>query len=164
MILVSASFVAVRVESVRAATVDITLYGSAGGITSSPPYGWGNSSSTITEPGPTLTVSQYDFVSLTLFSQDGLGHEFFVDYNNNSLVDPGEPVSPSFSTSIVFGFNATRAGVFTYLCRFYPSIMHGTFVVTPAVPEYSNAVIVSLFTITTLVLLVTHSRRRERGV
>lgn len=162
MILVSASFAAVRVEKVRAANVDITLYGSAGGITSSPPYGWGNSSSTITDPGPTLSVNQNDFVNLTLFGQDGLGHEFFVDYNNNSLVDPGEPVSPSFTTSIVFGFNATQVGVFTYRCRFHPSMMQGTFVVTPAVPEYSGAVIVSLFTMTTLMLLVTYNRKRLR--
>jgi hypothetical protein len=162
MILVSASFVAVRVEKVRAATVDITLYGSAGGITSSPPYGWGNSSSTITDPGPTLSVSQNDFVNLMLFGQDGLGHEFFIDYNNNSLVDPGEPVSRSFTSSTVFGFNATQTGVFTYRCRFHPSMMHGTFVVTPAVPEYSGAVIVSLFAVTTLIFFATRNRKRMR--
>ncbi len=93
--------------------------------------GWGFTSGTITSPGPTMTVSQGDLVNLTLTSQDGLPHQFFVDYNGNGSPDAGEPTSPQFSSTINFQFTATLAGGFTYRCVIHPLVMFGTFIVTP---------------------------------
>jgi len=122
----------VTVTSIQKAdtvSVNITLYGSAGGIYNYPPYGWGNTSTSITSPGPPLSCNQHNIVNLTLFSYDGMEHQFFVDYNNNSLVDVGEPMSPIFTASTFYAFNATVSGTFTYRCAFHPSLMYGVFTV-----------------------------------
>jgi plastocyanin len=135
--------IAGNTEKVKADTVNFTLYGSAGG-------GWGFASNTISSPGPNITVTQNDYVNLTLVSQDGAPHQFFVDYNNNNVADAGEPASPQFSGTIVFGFNATNSGNFTYRCNFHPSIMFGTFTVNQTVPEFSSLIILPFFAVATL--------------
>src|SRR5713101_6864523 len=56
-----------------------TLYGSLS------PGGWGPTSTSITQPGPTLTVQPGESVSLTLFSADSIPHRFCVD--NESTPD-----------------------------------------------------------------------------
>jgi len=119
VLLIGISTASIRIQEARAAaTVNITLYGSAGGYYLTPPYGWGLTTTNIISPRPTITIDQYDYLNLTLYSQDGLLHQFFLDYNNNSVIDTGEPASPAFSSSTVFGFNATtsaRAIVFHVL-------------------------------------------------
>lgn len=114
---------------VNASVDNYNLFGSA-------TQGWGFTATTITRPGPNITVALGDTVNLTLTSADGLAHLFFVDYNGNGVADAGEPASPSFSGTINFQFNVTTAGTFTYYCAFHPSIMHGTFtVVSTASPD-----------------------------
>src|SRR3989442_1100957 len=71
--------------------VNYTLYGNAVG-------GWGFSSATIREPGPNITVFYGDRVNLTLFGTDSAPHSWFIDYNNDMTVSPGEPSSKT-STS-----------------------------------------------------------------
>ena len=94
--------------------------------------GWGLTATTITEPGPQLTVSVGDEVTLTLTSADGQPHNWFIDYDNDRQVDTGEPSSADFETStITFIFTPDRAGTFTYRCRIHPSTMTGTIVVQP---------------------------------
>jgi hypothetical protein len=150
-----------RVQRVQAATVDITLYGSAGGgYYGGGQGGWGFTSASISSPGPAISVNQYDYVNLTLFSYDSNAHRFYVDYNNDSVVDAGEPVTSSFSSSIVFGFNASVSGTFTYRCAFHPSVMYGMFTVNPAVPEFSPILAMPLFTLVTLVAVLAHRRKR----
>lgn len=113
-----------NVFQVRGGTSSFHLFGSAS-------LGWGFTAGTITSPGPTMTVSQGDLVNLTLTSQDGFPHQFFVDYNGNAIPDAGEPTSPQFSSTINFQFTATVAGNFTYRCAIHPFVMFGSFIVTP---------------------------------
>ncbi len=154
--LVAATFgMAGNTEKVKADTVNFRLYGSAGG-------GWGFASNTISSPGPTITVTQNDYVNLTLVSQDGFPHQFFVDYNNNSVADAGEPASPQFSGTIVFGFNATNSGNFTYRCNFHPSIMFGMFTVNQTVPEFTSLIILPLFAVATLLAAIVYRTKRSQ--
>jgi plastocyanin len=110
----------------RASVDNFHLFGSAS-------QGWGFTAGTMSSPGPAITVTKGDLVNLTLTSQDGFTHRFFVDYNGNGIIDPGEPASPSFSGTINYQFTATTAGTFTYYCSFHPGVMRGTFTVTQSV-------------------------------
>jgi LPXTG-motif cell wall-anchored protein len=117
------AFVAPRVQ---AASVPITLHGDA-------LMGWGNTSTSITSPGPTLTVHVGDSVTITLISEDDMPHKFLIDYNGDGGSDAGEPESDQFTSQITMPtFTADRAGTFTYLCEFHPGAMRGTIVVLPS--------------------------------
>ena len=154
VLLIGISVSSIRIQEARAATtVNITLYGWAS-------YGWGFTSANITSPGPTITINQYDYLNLTLISYDGVTHQFFVDYNNNSVIDPGEPRSDAFSSSTNFGFNATISGTFTYRCAVHPSIMYGTLIVQQAVPEFSPFLILPLFIAATVAVAVVCRTKR----
>lgn len=90
IVLFLAAVAATQVFTVRAATTrNFTLYGS---YTS----GWGFTAANITSPGPTIVVEQGDNVSLTLISNDGLVHSFFVSYTNASSPGSGDPWSDDF--------------------------------------------------------------------
>lgn len=128
-ILLGSSLLTVVILPTRATQYDYSLFGSASN-------GWGFTADSMTVPGPALTVALGDVVNLTLTSQDGATHRFFVDYNGNHLIDAGEPASPPFSGTINYQFNATTAGAFTYFCAFHPYAMHGAFVVvSTATPD-----------------------------
>ena len=166
VLLIGISAASIRIQEAKAATtVNITLYGSTGGFFHQPPYGWGYSATTITSPGPTITINQYDYLNLTLYSQDGINHQFFVDYNNDSKIDPGDPaMNTTFSSSTVgtvFGFNATRSGTFTYRCAIHPSMMYGTLIVVQAVPEFSPFLILPLFIVVTVVAAVAYRTKHS---
>ena len=76
--------------------------------------GWGSTSGGETMPGPTMTVDQGDSVTMHLFSEDGLPHQFHIDYDGDGAADAGEPLSPVFSGSITYTFTASTIGAFTY--------------------------------------------------
>jgi heme/copper-type cytochrome/quinol oxidase subunit 2 len=77
--------------------------------------GWGFTNTTLTIPGPALEVQIGDNVTLNLTSVDGRSHDWFLDYNNNSRVDAGEPRSPNFGTAVLWNFTASnRTGSFHY--------------------------------------------------
>jgi FtsP/CotA-like multicopper oxidase with cupredoxin domain len=162
MLIGGALTVAGKVQKVNAATVNFTLYGSAGGTSFQPPYGWGFTSTNITSPGPTMPINQYDNVTLTLTSQDGRSHQFFIDYNDNGVTDSGEPASAVFTSSTIFTFNATVSGTYTYRCSIHPSIMYGTIIVSAVVPEFSLLVMLPFLFLATSVLLVVQRKRRQR--
>ena len=154
VLLIGTSASLIMIQEARAATtVDITLYGSHD-------EGWGFSATNITSPGPTITINQYDYLNLTLYSQDGVTHQFFVDYNNDSRIVSGDPASAAFSSSTVFGFNASKSGIFTYRCAFHPSIMYGTLIVQQAVPEFSPFLILPLFIAATIAAAVAYRTKR----
>ena len=90
--------------------------------------GWGSTSGGETMPGPTMTVDQGDSVTMHLFSEDGLPHQFHIDYDGDGAADAGEPLSPVFSGSITYTFTASTIGAFTYRCTVHPSMMFGTWV------------------------------------
>ena len=103
------------------------LYGSA--LT-----GWGFGQNNTSNPGPHLFVSYASTVQLTLVSIDPAStqHNWFIDYNNNSIPDKGEPSSPLFwaGNSIVWNFTADQIGTFTYRCEIHPSSMEGLITVS----------------------------------
>jgi len=97
--------------------------------------GWGLNNTTITSPGPTLTVPLGYPVTLALagLEQGGVTHNWFIDYNGNDQPDVGEPKSPDFTKAgpILFTFIPDRNGSFTYKCAYHPRSMVGTIRVIP---------------------------------
>jgi plastocyanin len=146
--------VATRTEKAKADTVNLTLYGSA-------IYGWGYTSGNITSPGPTIIVTQNDYVNLTLISQDGAPHQFYVDYNGNGAIDAGEPASSGFTSTAIFGFTANTTGTFTYHCSVHPAVMYGTFIVKQAVPEFPSFILLLPFAIATLLAVTAYKAKRR---
>ncbi len=95
--------------------------------------GWGFTSSTIASPGPDLKVAPGETVTLQLTAADApTGHNWGVDYNNNTFSDPGEPLSPIFSgTTVTYTFTATTTpGNYFYYCFIHGPPMFGHFIVS----------------------------------
>lgn len=118
---------------VIAAPTRYTLYGSATGS-----VGWGENATNITTPGPTLIIAAGTNVTLTLYSADNgtqsVAHTWFLDYNNDSTPNAGEPQSPTFGGSsnpnpVNYSFVASRTGTFVYRCGIHPGQMYGTIIV-----------------------------------
>jgi heme/copper-type cytochrome/quinol oxidase subunit 2 len=85
--------------------------------------GWGTTNTTLSIPGPNLMVTQGDNVTLYLTGTDGRNHNWFIDYNNNSAVNAGEPSSPTFTNSGLpapgsWNFTADKNGTYRYRSRF----------------------------------------------
>lgn len=116
---------------VRGANVNISLYGTTFG-------GWGTAPGTETNPGPILTVALGDRVTMALTSEDApVGHAFWIDYDNDGVIDLAtEPSSSEFTSTIVYTFDATVSGTFTYYCSIHSgppyspttSVMRGTWI------------------------------------
>jgi len=99
-----------------AADVSIHLWMSRAG-------GWGTTNTSLKIPGPDLTVTQGDNVTLNLTGLDNRNHNWFIDYNNNSAVNGGEPSSPTFTGSGLpapgtWNFTADKNGTYHYRSRF----------------------------------------------
>ena len=108
-----------------AQTQMITLYGSM-----TNPSGWGRGPNNITNPGPTLTVSEGDTIMFHLFSADGATHELVIDLDGSGTKTPGDVVSEPFSASGTSYFYPHTAGQFTYFCGTHElSMQWGTLVV-----------------------------------
>ncbi len=122
LVALALGMVSLNAAPARAANVSQNLFGSFAS-------GWGTTSTSETNPGPTLTVNQGDSVTITLTSTDGFTHQFLVDYNGNGIADPGEPMSAAFSTTTTLTFTASQSGTFAYLCLIHPTAMKGTLVV-----------------------------------
>src|SRR5438094_16931 len=103
--------------------INFTFYGNS-------VRGWGFSNATITEPGPNITVYFGDVLNLTLIAHDSAPHNWFIDYNNDVIVSPGEPASPDFNspvgTIVVWPFIADQTGNWTYRCHIHPTSMTGS--------------------------------------
>lgn len=153
ILLVGLFSLAFEVRDVKAATRNFSLFGAFN-------QGWGFTSTSITSPGPTISVDQGDLVNLTLTSQDGFLHQFFVDYNGNSVHDAGEPESASFTATTNFSFTADTNGTFTYRCAIHPSVMYGTFKVNQSVPEFQSSFILPLFMAATLIAAFVYARKK----
>ena len=105
----------------------ITLYGNAA-------LGWGFNSTTITSPGPTLTVLLGYPVTLHLNGTDAPApHNWFIDYNNNNQTDVGEPKAQDFTGPgpRIFTFTPDQAGTFFYKCAYHSNRMFGLIRVVP---------------------------------
>jgi heme/copper-type cytochrome/quinol oxidase subunit 2 len=111
----------------------ITLYASF-----NPPTGWGLTPTSITEPGPMLTVDQGDVITFQLYSNDTMTHQLIVDLDNSHTNSTGDGYSPLFAsktTATVWTYTANTAGTFAYFCGYHGyASQHGTIVVTAAPP------------------------------
>jgi len=122
-------------------TVNITLY--AGKVANNATaYGFGNSSTTITSPGPSLTVKVGDKVTVTLYNIDTTsGHNWALVTQKNQITSvvfsaqigsAGSPVS--YNTHQSTTFTASTAGTYYYVCQVdlhdVDFGMWGTFTVT----------------------------------
>ncbi len=110
-----------------AAAASYSLWGSAS-------QGWGFGPLSITSPGPLLTVSWGETVTLALTSEDSAPHTWCIDYNGNGACDVGEDQSPTFSSSttpILYSFVPLGPpGLHTYICGIHGgSIMNGPIMV-----------------------------------
>lgn len=127
---------AIAIVPAQGDTETFTLFGDTIG-------GWGLTSTSITSPGPHLTVTVGDTVALTLNSADSIRHNWFIDYNNNSVVDSGEPSSADFqgTTAGSFTFTADRVGTFWYKCKYHTTMMIGqiTIQTAPTFELYGSA-------------------------
>jgi plastocyanin len=109
-------------------TISYSLFGS----TSS---GWGFTRDSMTSPGPTITVHKGDTIQLTLTSADAKIHNFFVDYDGDTMPSTGEPkskdtcVPPYYDSTINCQFTANRTGTFTYYSQYDENVMYGTIVI-----------------------------------
>src|SRR5256885_11029852 len=78
--------------------------------------GWGFTNTSLTTPGPPIEVVVGDNLTLNLTSLDGRSHNWYIDYNNNSLVDANETgsSSPTFRTGArLWNFTVSnRTGTF----------------------------------------------------
>jgi plastocyanin len=126
-----------------ASAVAFNLYGRI-----SPSGGWGTTSSSITQPGPTLTVQPGASVTLTLFSADSNPHRFCIDYEatpdficQGSELSTESPTFSSPTTGVTYPpFTApTMPGTYTYFCVIHGSAMTGQFIVSspPRTPDFS---------------------------
>src|SRR5208337_2874229 len=154
-VFVAASAAATQIQGARAATTrNFTLYGN---------YleGWGFTASSITSPGPKIVVEQGDTVNLTLISEDGITHRFFVSYTNSSSSIDNE--SSDFSGTINFQFVASSTvGTYTYYCYYHPMVMYGIFQIVPTgtIPEFQPLMLLSLLVASTAVAALVYRRKR----
>jgi hypothetical protein len=145
-----------EVQSCQAFSYNFTLYGDAA-------LGWGSSPDMITSPGPTMVLKQDDVLNLTLISHDGAPHQFFVDYNNDSILQPIEPQSSVFTNSSDFQFTADLNGTFVYRCSIHPATMYGTIIVNEIpIPEFQT-LILPFFIVATLLAVIVFRRKHNVG-
>ncbi len=132
-----ALFVAVSLASLLLASMLPSTPAAAGNVSfnlfGSRPSGWGSTNTSLSTPGPGLTVNQGDNVTLVLTSVDGRRHNWFIDYDNDAADDPNEPKSPDFRTSVVtWNFTANRNGTFVYRSLYDLATMWGLITIRPA--------------------------------
>ena len=96
--------------------------------------GWNGSN-----PGPTITVTKGDSVSLSLVSGDSAPHTFIIDVDKDGVIaSPNcsmDKCSPQFTGTANYPFTVDFGpGTYTYYCSIHLSSMIGTFIVPG--PDY----------------------------
>lgn len=141
--LLSAASLTVNAETV----VQKTLY--AGEVSSSQ-YGFGNSASTITSPGPTLNLVEGTTYNMTVYNVSHMSmlHSWEIVSSKAVSTSPLWGAGIDISTYIPVGssgsvtFTPTQTGTFYYVCTFPGHIalgMYGTVVVSSSIPEFPSA-------------------------
>src|SRR2546422_7837158 len=117
---------AIAVVPARADTKSFALYG---GMST----GWGFSSASQSNPGPTIIVNRGDTVVLSLNSVDPASttHNWFIDYNNNLTADHGQPKSTDLNgtTACNLPVTARHGRTITYPCGSHPTTIKGVIVI-----------------------------------
>jgi uncharacterized cupredoxin-like copper-binding protein len=118
-VLAAAMFVGV--SSTPQPTVEMSIYG---GEVSGSVYGFGNSSTSITSPGPKLTFKVGDVVKMTLNNAGKMPHNWALTTSNvtdttvlfNAVIaSDTTPLQSGQSGSVTF--KVTQAGNFYYVCQ-----------------------------------------------
>ena len=118
--------------SASAADSTFTLYGDRD-------QGWRLPGGSFANPGPALVVDEGDNVTLVLNATDGVNHNWFIDYDNDTGDDAAEPNSPVFrDEQIPWNFTADRNGTFAYRDKFHPDTMMGWITVLEATSPPTN--------------------------
>ncbi len=98
-------------------------------------YNWNGS---LTNPGPLVTADDGDNVTIMLQSSDGATHSWFLDFNDNFILDSNEVATRSldfrstgswldFTFATGLGTVIPHGGNFTYRCQQHAHTMFGTF-------------------------------------
>ncbi len=133
--------------------------------------GWGSSAATLTTPGPALSAAQDASVEIAFYSADNATHQFFVSTDGLTTPSAGEPQSQNFSSSVVplfYTFTVSRAGNFTYYCRYHVGVMKGAFNVTPsggsgAPPDYTVYAVAVVVIVIVAIIAAVVIRRKPRS-
>jgi len=162
--------VPIGISQVHAAT-QITLY--AGEINSSQ-YGFGDSASSIATPGPTLTLTSGDTVTVTLHNAGTMSHNFAIVNAKSSTASvlwsaqvdsPSNGVPAGQSASVTFTVGS--AGNYYYICQVDGHValgMWGNVVVQSAVPEFPTALVFVFFAVaaTALVAYISQTKMKNK--
>jgi len=118
--------------------VSMTLYAGEVNLTQ---YGFGNSSTSITSPGPTLTFTVGDVVNMSVFNAGTMPHNWALTSSNDTSatvlfgakIDSGSvPIPVNETGSVVF--KVTKSGNYFYICQVPGHVqlgMWGNVVVNP---------------------------------
>ena len=118
--------------------VSVTLYAGEISLTQ---YGFGNSSTSITSPGPTLTFKVGDVVNMTLVNAGTMPHNWaLVNANQTSasvlfhaqIASGTVPIQVNQTGSVIF--TVTKSGNFYYICQVPGHVqlgMWGSVVINP---------------------------------
>jgi heme/copper-type cytochrome/quinol oxidase subunit 2 len=162
LIVALSGFLAIPIPRARAATDSFTLFGDS-------TKGWGASNTTITSPGPPLSVNFGDTVSIKLVSSDGITHIFYIDWNDNGAKDATENASTPFGgvghpTTVWFNFTVTETGTHRYYCSIHPGTMFGSFAIQGGIPapDYTIYIIVIVVIVVVAVAVTVALRRRPK--
>jgi plastocyanin len=107
-------------NSNKTPTVNILLYE---GEVSATKYGFGNTSSTLTSPGPTLRFNLTDVVNITVINVGKMPHAFAITSApktgshvlfNAEIGSASNPLQPGKQGSVIFTLG--NAGSFFYIC------------------------------------------------
>jgi len=99
--------------------IAMTIYA---GEVNSTTYGFGNSTSSLTSPGPALTFKEGQPYSMTVYNVGTMLHSWALSTTPNlsgqilfnSEINPGTYISPGQSASVTF--TPTETGSFYYIC------------------------------------------------
>ena len=141
--LLSVSLIGVSLKT-TSAQAQVILY--AGEINTSQ-YGFGDSATTIKSPGPTLTFTAGETVTVNLYNSGTMAHNFAIVSSksdttavlwNAQIGSSSNPVSPGSNESVTF--TVGNAGTYAYVCQVdgHAALgMYGSVVVSGStVPEF----------------------------
>jgi uncharacterized cupredoxin-like copper-binding protein len=126
------------VGSLPKPNVSVTLYAGQISLTE---YGFGNSSTSITSPGPTLTFKVGDVVNMTLFNAGTMPHNWALVTTNQTsasvlfgaqIASGSVPLQVNQTGSVIF--RVTKSGNFNYICQVPGHVqlgMWGSVVINP---------------------------------
>jgi uncharacterized cupredoxin-like copper-binding protein len=118
--------------------VSVTLYAGERALGE---YGFGNSSTNITSPGPTLTFKVGDVVNMTVFNVGTMPHNWALVTTNQTsapvlfsakIASGSVPIEVNQTGSVIF--TVTKSGNFSYVCQVPGHVqggMWGSVVINP---------------------------------